>query len=759
MKTYLLDTNVLIHDPKSMLEFEENKVIICAEVIQELDNLKGDLFNAREVFRILEETDLEEHNIVIETPSQSGYEGEYMDIKIINKAIVEECILVTKDRMMKVLARENGLKVEDYQNDAVEKIYKGHRTVNVSPQFIDALYQDEIVETTDDHIENEYINFKAGNSSALARYQDGELTLVENQNVHGISGNNREQIYALDALMDESVDLVTITGEAGSGKTLLSLACGLEQVVEQGDYNKLNVGRPTAIMGDNEIGFLPGSKDEKLDLFMQPIFDSLETLYEDSNPRDIMYEFKERNLLNLESIGHIRGRSMDNQFVMIDECFPYDTLVVTEDGGRKIGSLFVKYIRGNQELPKVLSFNEKTEEFEYKNIITMKHQGERELVRIKSKGKKIDCTPEHPFLTTNGWKKAINLKENDYLIMNSNSSNKSVSWLNEDQQQVVLGSYLGDGSLSEVSEGHFRLGFIHCEAQKNYLKQKADIFNRNKEDINYVEENGYSGKPAYEFNTFAFGFPFQFEETKKNKINKEVLREIDERGLSIWYMDDGNYAKKSGYATLNTHAFTENSIELMLEMFKNKFNILGKKRVVNRNNTTYYKIVFNRKNSLKLFDLISKYIHKDLKYKLPKKYRNQKQYEWDSDFKNFRVSKVSEIKELNRKEEVFDMEVRDNHNFLVTRHSITPEDRNGFVVHNCQNLTPHEMTTILTRIGKGTKIVLTGDLFQIDKPYLDKKSNGLAYVIDKFKEEENVAQINLEQSERSRLASQAINLL
>ena len=319
IKSYLLDTNVLIHSPKSMLQFEENEVIICSEVVRELDKLKKEKYNAREVFRLLENTNLEENNIKVETPSTDGYNNDYMDIRIINKAKGYGSVLVTKDRMIRVLASEENVQVEDYHNDNVDKVYNGYRTVNVSQKFIDALYNDKVIETNDDHIENEYINFKASNSSALTRYNQSELQLVENQYVHGINGKNREQIYALDALMNKDIELVTITGAAGTGKTIISLASALEQTVEIGKYNKVSVARPIAIMGDNEIGFLPGDKDEKLDLFMQPIFDSIETLYKDSNPRDVVFEYKERNLFNVESIGHIRGRSMDNQFVIVDE--------------------------------------------------------------------------------------------------------------------------------------------------------------------------------------------------------------------------------------------------------------------------------------------------------------------------------------------------------------------------------------------------------------------------------------------------------
>ena len=302
-----------------MLQFEENEVIICSEVVRELDKLKKEKYNAREVFRLLENTNLEENNIKVETPSTDGYNNDYMDIRIINKAKGYGSVLVTKDRMIRVLASEENVQVEDYHNDNVDKVYNGYRTVNVSQKFIDALYNDKVIETNDDHIENEYINFKASNSSALTRYNQSELQLVENQYVHGINGKNREQIYALDALMNKDIELVTITGAAGTGKTIISLASALEQTVEIGKYNKVSVARPIAIMGDNEIGFLPGDKDEKLDLFMQPIFDSIETLYKDSNPRDVVFEYKERNLFNVESIGHIRGRSMDNQFVIVDE--------------------------------------------------------------------------------------------------------------------------------------------------------------------------------------------------------------------------------------------------------------------------------------------------------------------------------------------------------------------------------------------------------------------------------------------------------
>ena len=262
--------------------------------------------------------DLDEHNIEVEKPDNTYNKDKYMDIEILEKAR-EYGTLVTKDKLMRVIARSEGIAVEDYKNDKVNEVYKGHTEVFCEDGQIDDIYNTGELEMEHDHFtENQFVNIKNGQQSALTLYQDGKLRLIADKMVHGIQGKNKEQVYALNALMSKNIELVTLTGQAGTGKTLCAIASALEQVLELERYKKFNVARPIKIMGDNDLGFMPGDKDEKLDLFMQPVFDSIEFLY-NTNPREIITELKDRNKFNMESLGHIRGRTLQNQFILIDE--------------------------------------------------------------------------------------------------------------------------------------------------------------------------------------------------------------------------------------------------------------------------------------------------------------------------------------------------------------------------------------------------------------------------------------------------------
>lgn len=389
MKKYLLDTSVYLHDPKCIFAFEDNEIIIPREVILELDKLRGlnnsAGRNARETILLLKDLFIRKTNIndiieqkyvpvknyTIEIPTGGkitlfldiefyynsfcsepynvlsfNYElgksinngiKNVTDMRLIDIACKTESILVTKDYGLQLLALQTGVYVEDYLNDIVEEFYTGYQEIDLLSNQIDNFYQKEKI-FLEEHklIHNEFVTFKAyenPNKTALGRFKKTHFHLIKERKVYGLKPLNREQLFALNLLMDPAVEMVTITGAAGTGKTLLALAAGLEQV-ESGQYKKILIARPTT--EDHDLGFLPGELDEKLRPWVQPVYDAIEVLF-DQNPEHIVQEFKDRNKMEIQSLQHLRGRSVPKQFFFIDEAqnlTPKDTKLIISRAGK-----------------------------------------------------------------------------------------------------------------------------------------------------------------------------------------------------------------------------------------------------------------------------------------------------------------------------------------------------------------------------------------------------------------------------------------
>ena len=352
MKKYILDTSVLLHEPTSIYAFEDNKVIILSEVWAELDKKKSSKGetgkNARDASREIEEillkndiedkiidrklnkfynesdlreVKLDKGKLLVEPVDLKNFDTDrYMDLGIIKKAKDLNATIVTKDRNLRIMAKTHNVNVEDYKKDKVKEIYKGHQTYdNLTKNIIDDLHNNNKIEADMLLEENEYINLKAHtNNSGLGKHKDGYIHKISKQTVHSITPKNKEQTFAMDALMDKDIELLTLTGVAGTGKTLLALAAGLQQVVENKDYRRVLVARPTVT--DNDIGYLPGGVEEKLRPWMQPIYDNIDFIYQDSdNPSEIINQYKDTGQLEIEPLAYIRGRSISNQFFIIDE--------------------------------------------------------------------------------------------------------------------------------------------------------------------------------------------------------------------------------------------------------------------------------------------------------------------------------------------------------------------------------------------------------------------------------------------------------
>lgn len=357
-KTYVLDTNVLLTEANSIFSFKNNDIIIPLKVLEEIDKHKkrqdGVGQNARKSIRILDE--LREkgnlHNgvrlekgkgilyIKMYDPAliPTGLDETDADNQIITTAITEKHVnpkckvsVVSRDINMRIKCDAVQIPSEDYIEDqvvsTVEELYDGFSDHLVDSQIIDRFYNGERVtsEMVDGNFNaNEFIMLISNSNSkhtALARYfpNTDELGLIadyKNKGVWGLRPRNKEQMFALDLLMDSNIPIISIIGKAGCGKTLLALASGLEQVLEQNKYKKLVVSRPVQPVG-RDIGYLPGTLEEKMQPWLKPIQDNLEFLMGDR--KDTMEIFIDNGTIEVEALTYIRGRSISNAFVIIDE--------------------------------------------------------------------------------------------------------------------------------------------------------------------------------------------------------------------------------------------------------------------------------------------------------------------------------------------------------------------------------------------------------------------------------------------------------
>ncbi|WML49387.1 PhoH family protein [Neobacillus sp. PS3-34] len=363
-KIYVLDTNVLLQDPYSIFSFEDNEVIIPAVVLEEVDSKKRYMDevgrNARHVSRLIdglrsmgklhEKIKLENGgSLKIELNHRSFHQLQDIFIEKTNdnrilavakNLFLEEqskengklVILVSKDALVRVKADAIGLISEDFLSDRViesEQIYTGFLEVYLPAEKLGRFYEKgelPLIEVANHPFyPNQTLIMKdalGGKGSALGMVdQSGKKVkkLVFNQeHIWGIHPRNVQQTLALEMLLRKDIPLVTLIGKAGTGKTLLALASGLLQTEDLREYKKLLVARPIVPVG-KDLGYLPGEKQEKLRPWMQPIFDNLEFLFDTKKPGDLDAILAGMKSIEVEALTYIRGRSLPDQFIIIDE--------------------------------------------------------------------------------------------------------------------------------------------------------------------------------------------------------------------------------------------------------------------------------------------------------------------------------------------------------------------------------------------------------------------------------------------------------
>lgn len=375
-KTFVIDTNVLLHDPDSMKKFKDSDVVIPLVVLEELDSMKRSSEeigkNARHVMRYIDSlkslkngnlTDgvMIDNNIRVKVhvelrpPEKKTFPlpldrltNKILLISFLLKEQGEEVVLVSKDFVTRVKAEAIGLEAEDYENlkFSYENIYKGYRKIEVPKRDIDMFFKDNSVSLDiQDFSPNEYcIMTCAEQSSAVCKFNSVSKKLEPlmklNKDIWGIQPLNLEQKCALDLLMRDDIPLVTLIGPAGTGKTLLALAAGLRKVFDENVYTKILVSRPIIPLG-KDIGYLPGTKEEKLYHWMQPIYDNLEFLCQSTsgvgNGADAQQWIIDSKKLEMEAVTYIRGRSLPKMYIIIDEAqnlTPHEVKTIVSRAGK-----------------------------------------------------------------------------------------------------------------------------------------------------------------------------------------------------------------------------------------------------------------------------------------------------------------------------------------------------------------------------------------------------------------------------------------
>jgi PhoH-like ATPase len=359
VKHFVLDTNILLHDPRAITQFADNEVVIPIFVIEEIDNFKKEASelgrNAREVARLLDRLRSEGARLSDGAPLPNGGRlrvasaarsvpttlresqiADYLilmvalDVRDANKG--EPTIFVTKDVNLRIRADSLGLTSMDFEAERIDidELYSGMTELPVAAADVDTFYAQNTLELAQSTLKaNQYVLLRDKDNpshSALGRFDGTTKKLVPLRKVRdgiwGIRPRNKEQHCALDLLLADDVKLVTLVGKAGTGKTMLAIAAGLQKVVEEQLYSKLLVSRPIFPLG-RDVGYLPGTIEEKLNPWMQPIYDNVEYLMglskgERKSGRSYQ-ELIDMGFIEIEPLTYIRGRSIPNQFIIVDE--------------------------------------------------------------------------------------------------------------------------------------------------------------------------------------------------------------------------------------------------------------------------------------------------------------------------------------------------------------------------------------------------------------------------------------------------------
>ncbi|WP_341730272.1 PhoH family protein [Brooklawnia sp.] len=347
IKTYVVDTSVLLSDPHAVVRFAEHDVVLPIVVITELESKRHhpDLgYFARSALRLLD--DLRQTEGRLDEPIQINADGGHLHIELNHmspdllppgfrvgdndsrilavaqnySAEGHDVVVVSKDLPMRVKAAVMGLKAEEYRNEQVlDSGWTGMVSIDVSATAVDELYAAGSVQVpdADEIVVNSGVLLRSPTSKALGRkLADGRIAAVRTDlEAFGVHGRSAEQRVALDLLLDPTVGIVSLGGRAGTGKSAMALCAGLELVMERREFSKVMVFRPLFAVGGQELGFMPGSQEEKMNPWSQAVYDTLSSV----TSKYVIEELQQREMLEVLPLTHIRGRSLHDAFVIVDE--------------------------------------------------------------------------------------------------------------------------------------------------------------------------------------------------------------------------------------------------------------------------------------------------------------------------------------------------------------------------------------------------------------------------------------------------------
>ena len=383
-KIFVLDTSVILHDHNSLNCFEENDVAIPITVLEELDNFKrgNDTknFEAREFIRILDRLSndftlqdwipingsekgkfkiiMENESLITDAVKVFGNKNDHkilnaaLSLKISNKEA--KIILVSKDINLRLKAKALNIIAQDFETGKIDRdstLYNGKQIIeNIESDFINKLYKqgqnNDVSILKNKIVSNGFYILKNGKSSVLGYYNpfDDQLERVEKQYVYGIKPKNAEQTFALHALLNPDIKLMSLQGVAGTGKTLLALASALEQ---HNLYHQIVLARPIVPLSNKDIGYLPGNAEDKINPYMQPLFDNLKFIKNQFGEKEKKYrkieEMQEQGKLKISALAYIRGRSLSNVIFIVDEAqnlTPHEVKTIITRAGENTKIIF-----------------------------------------------------------------------------------------------------------------------------------------------------------------------------------------------------------------------------------------------------------------------------------------------------------------------------------------------------------------------------------------------------------------------------------
>ncbi|GGE41013.1 hypothetical protein GCM10011391_19690 [Pullulanibacillus camelliae] len=362
-KIYVLDTNVLLQDPYALFAFEENDIVIPAVVLEEIDSKKRNMDeigkHARHVSRLIDDLRVRgklHEKIPLDNGGHLWVELNHRSFQCLRDTFLEmtndnrilavalnlqneqreqpdasQVIIVSKDVLVRVKADALGLQAEDFLNDRVinyDDIYTGFKEITIHDEDMDHFFQKKGIALKAlnryDFYPQQFVIMRTySNHSSAIGIVDEQVRAIKpclfgNEGAWGIRAKNAQQMMALELLQKKEIELVTLVGKAGTGKTLLALAAGLLQTEDLHEYKKMLIIRPIVPVG-KDVGYLPGEKEDKLRPWLQPIYDNLEFLFNTKKKRDLDNILSGMTSIQVEALTYIRGRSLPEQFIIIDE--------------------------------------------------------------------------------------------------------------------------------------------------------------------------------------------------------------------------------------------------------------------------------------------------------------------------------------------------------------------------------------------------------------------------------------------------------